>query len=567
MHPTPPIIVGITGKRDLHGKDGVVRQSILAAFQLLDEALPASRKLLLSAFAIGADTLAAEEALARPNWSVIAVLPFGVETYAQDFDAAGAEKLRALLRHPRVTLRPLTALVDPLTDQPFSEAALARAPGKSSSERSDHYEQVGLFIAERCALLIGVMDADEAPDKVGGTARIVNFRLRGMPDEVTTRVIGRSRELRRRAVLDCPATGALWLIDLATVGAHRNPLRAVALWRPVRRRVTTRYRALDLTLRLLGLARGEGAEEIVVEKAPWRREHDLVHGVRMLQWLESFNASTGKKHWRAQIAARKIAGEDAPAVLRWRRAALSMIQSRKKKLWQWAVRGLGGLFLAAVFLLEMHLEFGWHVGVYLGVFGAILVVYVWAAVLKLQQFVEDYRAVSEALRIQLVWWDAGLVGQDYCVDSYYLVGSTGSLGMVRSAARLLIVAAELECPPPAPVASAADAWINGQIKFFDGNIHKRQTKVVWSDDLTWFCFIGSVGMATVLFERAAEPLASIGDWLEIHWVIYLIGTLVLLLAARVRSLGDEDDSGTCWRGHSLFSPDSSHSHGAPCREP
>jgi hypothetical protein len=220
-----------------------------------------------------------------------------------------------------------------------------------------------------------------------------------------------------------------------------------------------------------------------------------------------------------------------------------MIQSRKKKLWQWAVRGLGGLFLAAILLLELHLEFSVHVGWYLGFLGAILALYVWAAVLQLQQFVEDYRAVSEALRVQLVWWDAGLIGRDYCVDSYYLVGTTGSLATVRAAARLLIMAAELECPPPEPVQGAADTWIRDQIKFFDGNIYKRQTKVLWSEDLTWFCFIGSAGMATMLFDKAAQPFAAIGDWLASHWGVYLIATLGLLIAARIRSLGDEQEGG------------------------
>ncbi len=43
--PTMPIIVGITGKRDLQGKDAAVREAVRAAFDLMDESLASSRKL------------------------------------------------------------------------------------------------------------------------------------------------------------------------------------------------------------------------------------------------------------------------------------------------------------------------------------------------------------------------------------------------------------------------------------------------------------------------------------------------------------------------------------------
>src|SRR5262249_15226486 len=101
-------------------------------------------------------------------------------------------------------------------------------------DRDDHYEQAGIYIAERCALLIAVMPANEEPGRVGGTARIVDYRLRGA-DAIAQRIIDHSQVLRQRDTLDSPQTRPVWLIDLGPVGeTSGDPLRSVSLWEPVR---------------------------------------------------------------------------------------------------------------------------------------------------------------------------------------------------------------------------------------------------------------------------------------------------------------------------------------------
>ncbi len=81
-HPAvTPVLVGITGKRALHGHEDGVRASLRAAFAHIDQATPHTPKVLLSALASGADTIAAEEAVQRKNWAVIAPLPLPEELY------------------------------------------------------------------------------------------------------------------------------------------------------------------------------------------------------------------------------------------------------------------------------------------------------------------------------------------------------------------------------------------------------------------------------------------------------------------------------------------------------
>ncbi len=562
--PTLPIIIGITGKRNLRGRDTAIRRMLGAAFDLLDQSLPASKKLLLSALASGADTLAAEEALCRKDWSVVAVLPLELELYAEDFDEGGADRLRRLAATPGVKTITLTPLTDPRSGNALSPAALARLPGKSNADRSDHYEQVGLFIAERCALLIAVMDAGERPDRVGGTARIVDYRLRGMPDEHARRVIARSRELRFELGLDHPQTGPLWLFDLATAGEDPNPLRAIGLWRARKGGSLSTNSVASFASRWLGLSSRSGDEVVEVEKIEWRHERELVAHVRLLERLEAFNQLAGETRSQARItpAGAATPSHDWSSALRGIRQAISAIQGRKKQLHTRAVYGLGTLFVAAVLVLELHIEFRWSIVPYLILLAAILGVYLWARWTLIQQFVEDYRAVSEALRVQGVWWDSGMVGRDYCVENHYLVGTIGSLAMVRAAVRNAIVAAELQYAPPPPAPSAADKWIDEQIKYFRSNVGRRELRLSWLDDAVWFFFIASAGMAVILFAAAptaaldnavrslfmastgmaatlletARTVAPSGDWLIAHPVIGVAMMLGLMIANRVLSL-------------------------------
>jgi hypothetical protein len=529
-----PIIVGITGKRDLRGKEAAVRRAICAAFDLLDKSLPASRKLLLSAFAAGADTIAAEEALGRKDWSLIAVLPLELELYARDFDEVGANTLRKLVADPRVKSLTLAALNDPRSGKPFSSGALARAAGKSNDDRTDHYEQVGLFIAERCALLIAVMDASEKPDRVGGTARVVYYRLHGIPDADARRVIARSRELRLQSELDCPQTGPVWLIDLRTTGNDPNPLRAISLWRAVR---ATGNTMADFWSRLLGLSSRTATDAVPVDKRLWRHANDLIERVPLLRRIDVFNGLVRDESLRAEIVVRSgnAAGNNACSALRWIRAGLSVIQINKKNQLTKAVLALGILFVFAVFCLEMHLTFHWPVSIYLVLFALILLLYWWAKVTLLQQFVEDYRAVSEALRVQLVWWEAGARGRDYCVDRYFLTGTTGSLGLVRGALRHAIAVAQFEHAPPSPAPSGAEDWISAQIKYFDSTVRKHEARLSWSEDGTWFLFIASAGMALMLWEGGARLLSPIGNWLAANPGLGAIVLLSLLILARVLS--------------------------------
>jgi hypothetical protein len=206
------LLIGVTGKLHLDGVEAEVRAGLKTAFEAIDAASPHTPKVLLSALAAGADLLAAEMALARPGWRVVAPLPLSPDLYRADFTVAeDLARFDAMLAHPQVRVIVLASLSDPKSKRQYQDADLIRSPS-GNLQRTHHYEQVGLFIAERCALLLAICPADEAPGRIGGSARILRSRVAGPVDATMESVRRRSRELLDEGSLAEPRTGPAWRI-------------------------------------------------------------------------------------------------------------------------------------------------------------------------------------------------------------------------------------------------------------------------------------------------------------------------------------------------------------------
>jgi hypothetical protein len=498
-----PLIVGITGKRELNGKDDAVRAALRTAFELLDKHFKHTPKILLSALAQGTDLIAAEEAVKYADeqraknppgcsWQVVAPLPMPLRLYLEDFDKAHRQRICDLRR--RIKVRALPPLRRPVPGspfdlgEPFTRDALHRQQD-GNPRRTDHYEQVGLYISDQCGLLIAVMPGDEEPDKIGGTARIVYYRLRLLFD-AACRDIRRRSQVLAPLPLDRPQLGPVWVIDLDALKGGDSPLNAIALWE---------------------WDSGEApAQPAKIEPRPLTRPWNVTR-LWLATALNRFNKQvqrTPETKWRENVEGR--AGPDradASSWLRRVRLALSLLQSRYKSQLTKTLSALGLVFIAAIASLEIHIEFerGFPLNLYVTLILLSLAIYVVARALRLQQHSEDYRAVAEALRVQLGWWDAGLREREDRVERTYLAATIGSLGRVRTAVRHLIDSALYVAAAPRPDPVLVRRWVDGQITFFKDRIEERHRALSLVEGLTWFLFIGAFGMAMflVLIEREA----------------------------------------------------------------
>ena len=396
-----PLLIGVTGKLDLKGADEAVRAALSLAFDRLDARCPGTPKVLLSALAKGADTVAAEAALARPGWSVVAPLPFSADLYLEDFDAAAGARLRGLLANPRVR----ALVVEPLRKRdggkPFSDPELSRS-SEDGSARTDHYEQVGLFIAERAAILIAVMEAAEPPGKIGGSARIVHHRLTGELDADTIRVVRRSEVLLEPPRLADRHTGPVWVVDLDRLDRNPGaPADALLVWNP-----------------------GDAGPAPLGAKPATTLSLTLADGV------EGFNRRVSRLSGPAWKALEARAGPhrgDAASQLRRLRIGLSLVQGEMIRRVRRSIRQLAWLSLATILMFEIYVDLGsrdfyldldrfaWAplaCVAYIVLLLAAVFIYWHAGRQRWQRIAEDYRAAAEALRVQLAWWESGLTGRD-----------------------------------------------------------------------------------------------------------------------------------------------------------
>ena len=475
-----PLVVGISGKRALGGRDEAVRNALDTLFDRLDERCPHTDKILLSGFAEGADLLAAEAALGRPHWRVVAALPLSAALFREDFSTAGdpSEKLKdfdRLLADPRVVQRPLAPLRDRPEGKPLAEAALRRGPpGSANALRTDHYEQLGLFLARHCGLLIAVMDRSEQPGRLGGTARVVRQRLEGTPDAEAAAIVARSDEVVEGALLDDPATGPVWLLDLG----HPDPSSEDAL-----------------VVRLPGFDQPETMADL------------FEPSLSGADWIEALNrraSALGESKWPKVEARDGGAAGDAGAHLRLCRFASSTIQRQNMARLRGSVVVLALLFLGAITSFEMFVELKpykwsrWMSWAYLGAVLLAILAYLIAARQRWQRLAEEYRVFSEALRVQLVWWDAGLTGPRHRVDELHLRGLHFSHEAVRTAIGQALTAALLSGAPPRPRPGEIDKWLAQQSAFFRARLAARRRSVRLIEEWSWFLFSASLGAAFCL---------------------------------------------------------------------
>lgn len=485
--PAASIIVGICGKRSLEGKDEAVRAAVAAIFGEVDRRFPATPKILLTALAEGADRIAADEALGRAHWSTTAILPLEPDLYCQDFDPAGAGALRARLADPRLRVTTLPTLIDERTGDPFGPPGLLRKPNVANSFRALHYEQAGLYIANASTLLICVMSGDEQAGKIGGTARIASYRTSGKLDRDARHVIEHSRVLSPVAPLAVPNARPLWLVDLNFLSTTGAPA---------------------------GRAPFEIRDGSVQSEATSPQDR-ITRSLRLASAIDRFNRRASS----VQVTPSGIDTLDAANYLCRLRSSVSRIQIRAASRMRSAVAILAGLFALAVLsweiFAERHQFIAGSAGIifYAGFVAMAIGVHFLARWKLWQPIAEDYRAVSEALRVQIAWWEAGLVGPKFRADNYYLERARGTFGLVREAVCAMIDTAVLVAPLPKPVPNSETAWIKGQIQFFGEHIRKRRSQLIRVELGSWFLFLSSFGSAIFLLsleiflrEHRLQPL-------------------------------------------------------------
>ena len=163
-----PIVIGVTGHRDLRPQDVPhLETRVRAIFAEFRRTYPNTPLLVVSALAAGADQLVARVALAPPyEIPVIVPMPFEQAEYELDFAADEREVFRDLLARARHSF-----FVG------YAEGNDGTAIGMRAG-RALQYAEVGAFVARNCQALIALWDGRHS-ERIGGTSWVVDMMLRG----------------------------------------------------------------------------------------------------------------------------------------------------------------------------------------------------------------------------------------------------------------------------------------------------------------------------------------------------------------------------------------------------
>ena len=452
-----PIVVGVSGHIDIVPEAvDPIRAAVAAVLTELRETFGAALH-VLTGLAEGADQLVAQEAR-KLGIRIIAALPMKMPRYAATLPSdAGREILADFWARADLQLQ-LPELCDPATPD-YDEL---------------HYEQLGVLLARRSHLLLALWngDAPAVPAK-GGTADVITMRAGGTHDRAAARQspwfckshtrldlsrggpvlqIVTPRVKNGRVVLvpgqDAPVAGGCFLLPppslprevdrggLLDKMAEDDALDFASL--ATLNAQIARFKALDgaifhsqiadLNQKRVGDPRGISKKHLDQLRA-WQAAPDVA----------------------AQRYQRRLLGQFAPAphwssllVKGWNVVRMNWSQKRPPGMPWWTILlpRLGVIFTftalvpLAVLLFEIHVADNFHplwLLAYISLFLVVLGYYRYRVMPEQwQDRFQDYRALAEAMRVQLFW---GLARLPDGVADYTLRQQRGELGWINFALR------------------------------------------------------------------------------------------------------------------------------------
>lgn len=165
-----PLYIGVVGHRDIRDEDReTLKQMIKDFIEKKQKQCPNTPVVILTPLAEGADRIAAEAAI-DCKIDFIAVLPMPVEEYKKDFvNVESAGEFETLL-----------AKASFMIELPLQEGITIEQVNNDIEKRNEQYYQNGLFIARQCHTLVAFWDGTDN-GKRGGTADVVKLKKSGIP--------------------------------------------------------------------------------------------------------------------------------------------------------------------------------------------------------------------------------------------------------------------------------------------------------------------------------------------------------------------------------------------------
>jgi hypothetical protein len=498
------LVLAVSGHREMREQDLVsLRKTVDKVLADLHRRMPHTPLLLLTGLAAGADQLVAESAL-KAGCAVMGILPMPLPIYRTTMSPAQAKAMDMLLEQCALTL---TLPNSGRTEQEMRESEAVRAAC---------YDDLGKFLACRCQILLALYNG-EAPDpnKLGGTAHVVNYVIYGV-----------SSEMNDLSQIDVPQTGVVYQITAPRPGESSCEPGEIKKF-----------------IGKLNVEAGTRERQTLSDK-------NDVEFKNLLRSMEQFNAKAAKSP--VNDSEQFLSDAHVPRrstflnrldVLCHQADSVSgrSSQVRKRILVVIAALGFGGT-LAYAICDEVFRD---RVLLWLILPALLLAAVVVHRIAKHFHFDEMYidsRALSEALRVQY-FWEMACISEP--AASHCLPYHNTQIDWVRCALRNVMLFQPPEASgvcSPEELDCVARCWIANQRKWFSDR-SKAQHKIVEVRDkiVGWTLSVGLLYSVVVpLFLRFSLPwrwamyVQQVGradPWLG---ALHVPGVVLTIVAAAVR---------------------------------
>jgi hypothetical protein len=566
-----PLVIGVTGHRDLREEDlPRLKTEVEAVFDQLeanflnpqdslldrmrlgwirritrgasDKQPGATPMIVLSSLAEGADQLVAEVAIKR-GLRVIAPLPLPEEEYRRDFELAPVH--RDALKKFNAVMKPQPAIQKLFVG--YEEGSSAQNVRDFGEKRNLQYRRAGAFIARHCDVLIALWDGKDGTG-TGGTAEIVDFKLRGIPLDVSG---------SGHASLDAPEIGPV--IHIVTPRAPKDDTETEVAVKSWGASVIKNYEKLDKRRNQRSVTREE-KQQIKLEMGAiepdylrWKSFEAPVALSRefnreaigllasktgpakvneSLSWL--FDASTESER-------QDRAGAVTPRYYNLYAVADTLAQRWQRVFWRdWTQLFALGLFAFVCFEAFSHLEpiaGNYHTNATRGLIDVMLLAgYILAFIVifglyrharrrQHQERFLDYRALAEALRVAVFWKLAGIQG---AADAY-------PIKMPRELAwvKTCLLTQELYDAVDKTTGTSLNwtgydwirrVWIEGQLSYFRKKrpVHFDEAEV--RIDLSKKILVAAFGLVCILLFLVVARWTERDNW-EHNLSLFAIGVM------------------------------------------
>ena len=408
------LIVGVSGHRDLIDDDTPeIRMRIASELEKIEALAKGVRLILLSGLAKGSDQLVAEEAFKR-KWEVFAVFPMPLTDFLEDFEAGSQREAFIKLKNQcsAVIEIPWATTLDRDITNP----------------RNQQYRNQSIFVVRQAQVVIALWDGIAVPPLGAcGTAYVATLCRKGPPP-----IEGE--------VLAAPETTSLIHLPVRRSSApDRKPiLQPKLLSDSIHLQICREFSTYSRSAARLGA------------KTPLeiRKSRKLLIDDDSLNKLDSGTVALIDQYCHADALARDRQSKRNLAVTA---ASLATVIGA-------FAQATNGILSKSSWMIAYGAAVGLAYGLYIILFRLPF--------LRIEDHYLEYRALAEAIRIQVFWRMAGL---STVAAEHYLQLVKTEVGWVRDALRSISLCVTMGCSRSKPAVEIVQkCWIDDQARYFVG---------------------------------------------------------------------------------------------------